>query len=156
MSPIVISQSRLKLAVLFVLFAALSVVLAFLTFTRGFIPHVGAYPGVSRCAPGGIAPAIAAGAGGMSLWQPGTLTADDRGVVYRNWRHERRIAWNDVAEFVVFAPGSRLRSPGLQLKDNVAGRKFVSFGRNWEKTPEEIVEGLRQARPQSGADETGA
>jgi len=66
--------------------------------------------------------------------------ADADGLVFKTWRHEQRIAWNNIADFIVLPPTSALRSPACELK--AGARKFVSFGRNWEKTAEEIVAGL--------------
>jgi hypothetical protein len=139
----VIRQSRPKLALLFVLFSAFTVVLAFMTFVSVYLPDLWAYLGVAFFAPVGIASAIAAASSGLSLAQPGTLTADESGLCHRSFRHERRYPWADIAEFIVFAPTSRLRSPGCRLVDGVPGRRFVSFGRSWEKTPEEIVEEMK-------------
>ena len=138
-----LSQSRPKLALLFVLFTALAVVLAFMTFVSAYLPDLWAYLGVTLFAPVALASVLAAASSGLSLAQPGTLTADANGVCHRTFRHARRYAWNDIAEFIVFAPTSRLRSPGCRLAEHVAGRHFVSFGRSWEKTPEEIVEVLK-------------
>lgn len=147
----VIRQSRPKLALLFVLFSALTLVLAFMTFVSVYLPDLWSYLGVVLFAPVGIASAIAAASSGLSLAQPGTLTADENGICHRTFRHERRYPWSDVAEFIVFAPTSRLRSPGCRLADGVAGRKFVSFGRSWEKTAEEIVEVMKGEKEKSGA-----
>jgi hypothetical protein len=147
----VIRQSRPKLTLLLVLFTALTLVLAFITFVSAYLPDLWSYLGVVLFAPVGIASAIAAAASGMSLAQPGTLTLDETGICHRTFRHERRYAWNDIAEFIVFAPTSRLRSPGCRLADGVAGRRFVSFGRSWEKTAEEIVEVLKEEKERFAA-----
>lgn len=152
----VIRQSRAKLTLLFVLFSALALVLAFMTFVSVYLPDLWSYLGVAFFAPVGIASAIAAASSGMSLAQPGTLTLDESGICHRTFRHERRYAWSDIAEFIVFAPTSRLRSPGCRLADGVAGRRFVSFGRSWEKTAEEIVEVMKGAKARIGNDEIGA
>lgn len=138
---LVIHQSRVKLAIVAALFGALTLLMAFMTFVSAFLPQLWTYLGISFFGPVGIACAIAAAASAMSLAKPATLTADDRDLVFRTWRSEQRIAWEDVEDFLVFSPGSRLRSPGVQLKSGA--RKFVSFGRNWEKSAEEVVEEMR-------------
>lgn len=79
----VIRQSRPKLALLFVLFAALTLVLAFMTFISVYLPDLWSYLGVTLFAPVALASAIAAASSGLSLAQPGTLTADESGVRYR-------------------------------------------------------------------------
>ncbi len=146
MSPI--HQSPLKLAVLIVLLAALTIVLAFVTLISSYLPHLWSYLSISLFVPVGIASAVAMIVNGMSLLRPGTLTIDETGVIFRNWRHERRYTWNEVEAFIVFSPQSRLRSPGCLLKSGT--RRYVSFGRNWEKTAEEIVEMLNGAKEKFG------
>jgi hypothetical protein len=137
---LVIQQSRLKLAVVTALSGALTVVLAFLTFVSAYLPDLWSYLGVSLFAPVGIACGVVALWNALALVRPGTLSADARGITHRSWRSERAIAWEDVERFIVFSPTSKLRSPGCELKSG----RFVSFGRNWEKTAEVVVEVLNE------------
>ncbi len=137
----VIQQSRLKLAVIAVVAGALTVVLAFLAFISAYLPRVWSALGLSLFAPVGIATGVVAVMQALAFARPGTLTADEHGLVHRTWRGERRIAWAEVEGFTVFSPTSRLRSPGVELKSGP--RRFVSFGRCWEKTAEEVVEEIK-------------
>ncbi len=138
-------QSRPKLAFVTALFAAWTLVLAFMGFVCAYAPGLWPYLGLSLFAPLTLAFAVATGATAMSLHAPATLTADADGVVFKTWRHEQHITWTNIAEFIVLPPTSALRSPACELKEGP--RKFVSFGRNWEKTAEEIVAGLGDALP---------
>lgn len=134
-----IQQSRLKLFVVAALAAALTLVLAFLAFVSAYLPSLWSFIGLSLFAPVGLALAVVAGSSALALAQPGTLTADGREIVHRTWRGARRIAWEDVEDVFVLTPENRLRSPGVRLKNG----RVVSFGRCWEKTAEEVVEGMR-------------
>ncbi len=135
----VIQQSRLKLAVIALAAGALTVVLAFLAFLSAYLPGLWSALGLSLFAPVGIAMAVVAVSHALAWARPGTLTADEHSIVFRTWRSARRIAWDDVEEIFVLTPENRLRSPGVRLKSG----RVVSFGRCWEKTAEEVVEGLR-------------
>jgi hypothetical protein len=141
-------QSATKLALLTALFAAWTLVFGFFAVVTAFMDGLWPYLGLSFFAPLAIAGAVAGVSSGLGLAHPATLTADEGGIVFRTYRHERRIAWSAVADFIVFSPTSRLRSPGCELKEGAP--KFVSFGRNWEKTPEEIVEALGEQRKKHG------
>ena len=133
-------QSRTKLATMTALFAAWALVFGFFAVVTALLDGLWPYLGLSFFTPLALACIVGAASTALHLANPATLTADEDGVVFRTHRSARRIAWSEVADFIVFSPTSRLRSPGCELKDGA--RKFVSFGRNWEKTAEEIVEAL--------------
>jgi hypothetical protein len=140
-------QSRTKLAALTALFAAWALVFGFFAVITALQGGLWPYVGLSFFTPLALACIVGAVSTALHLANPATLTADDHCVVFRTHRSERRIAWSEIADFIIFSPTSRLRSPGCELKEGA--RKFVSFGRNWEKTAEEIVEALEEARKKS-------
>lgn len=143
-------QSRLKLTIHTTAIAAWTVVLGFMAFVSAHAAGLWPYLALSLFAPLAIAGAVAAVAGALGLARPATLSADADGVAFRTWRGARTIAWQDIAAFHVLSPTSALRSPGCELKQGV--RKFVSFGRNWEKSAEEIVEALGEAEEARGSE----
>lgn len=138
-------QSRFKLAVVFALTAIAALVMAFFGFVSAFFPGLWAAMGLGIFAPMSLALAIAAWRNGHALAQPASIIADDRGVSFQTRQGSTLYAWDQIADFTVFSPTSRLRSPGLELKEAVNGRRFISFGRNWEKLPEEITQYLHAA-----------
>jgi len=144
-------QNRLKLALVFVLAAGMAVALAFAAFVTAFMDGIWAYVGVATFAPLSLAVAVAAAASAMQVLKPATLTADEHGVVYVSASRERRIGWNEIERFIVFTPDKRLRSLGCELKSGP--RKFVSFGRCWDLTAEEMAATLEKMKS-GGADDT--
>jgi hypothetical protein len=133
-------QSRIKLAALTALFAAWTIMLAFMAFVTAYLDGLWPYVGLSALTPLAIAFAVAAFASAMSFAHPATLTLDGDTLTFTTWRRAETIALTDIAAFHVIPPNTRMRSPACQKK--TGPRTFVSFGRNWEKTPEEIVEAL--------------
>lgn len=136
-------QSRPKLALTTMLFGAWTIIVGFMGYVSAHADGLWPYLAVSLFVPLALAGAIAAVNAAMSWWHPATLTATETGLTYKTWRAGRRFAWRDVESVLVLSPEARLRSPGVQLKHGA--RRFVSFGRNWEQTAEEIVEGLDNA-----------
>jgi hypothetical protein len=139
-------QSRAKLVFLFVVLTILTVVLAFMGFVSAYLPGLWCYLGLTLFAPVGLASAVAAVAAGMGLAKPATLTADASGVCFCTRRGEKRWRWEEIEAFEVFSSTGRLRSPGMKLRQGTL--KFVSFGRCWEKSAEEIVGALGEQTPQ--------
>jgi hypothetical protein len=143
-----IRQHRGKLAFTFLLFAAMTVVIGVGAWICSFLRDaLWAYVGVSSLLPLALACGFVAVMSGMAWLQPATLTLSEDGVCYRTFRSERRIAWSEIAEFFVLPKEGYLRSPACFL---VEGRRCVSFGRAWEKSPEEIVEALKEAKEKWG------
>ncbi|GAA0559953.1 hypothetical protein [Rhizomicrobium electricum] len=134
-------QSRLKLIAATVLFAAWAVAFAFMAFVSAYLTGLWPYVGLSALVPLAAAFAIAAFMTAMSFATPATLTLDDGRLVFKTWRRTEDIALADIAGFMVIPPTAALRSPACEKK--TGPRKFVSFGRYWEKTPEEIVAALK-------------
>jgi hypothetical protein len=144
---VVITQHRGKLALVFVLVAAMTVVVGFAAWLSSYLREaVWAYLGVSLFLPVAVAGIAVTGMSLWALYQPATLTLDENGVVYRSHWHEKRLAWGAVEEFFVLSPEKRLRSPGCR-----AGGRVVSFGRSWERTPENMVAVLAAAKEKFGA-----
>lgn len=137
-------QSRTKLTLLTVLFAGWAVAFGFCAVISAYLDGLWPYLSLSLLLPLALAGAFAAVMSGLSWIAPATITAGENGMVFASWRGEQRFAWDRVAEFTVFSPASRLRSPGVELKDGTP--KFVSFGRNWEQSAEEIVAKLEAQR----------
>jgi hypothetical protein len=133
-------QSRLKLIAATVLFAAWAVAFAFMAFVSAYLTGLWPYVGLSALVPLAAAFAIAAFMTAMSFATPATLTLDDGRLVFKTWRRTEDIAVADIAGFMVIPPTAALRSPACEKK--TGPRKFVSFGRYWEKAPEEIVAAL--------------
>lgn len=153
--PVVITQHRLKLALLFGLFAGLTVVLALGAWISSFLRDaVWAYLGLSFLAPLALGSAAAAAASGWSFLHPGTLTLDPEGLTYRAYWYVRRHRWSDIAEFVVFAPSSRTRTPGCVFVEGYTGHtigrgvtgRHASFGHGWEMGAADMVEMLKAAK----------
>jgi hypothetical protein len=134
-------QSRLKLFAVTALFAAWTVAFAFMAFVSAYMNGLWPYVGLSALTPLAIAFAVATFMNAMSLATPATLTLDNETLVFKTWRHTEAIARADIADFMVIPPTAALRSPACEKK--TGPRKFVSFGRWWEKTPEEIVVALK-------------
>jgi len=140
--PAVIRQHRGKLAVTSALLVVLTVVVFFSAWIGSHLSDaLWANLGISSLVPVGLASTVAAG---LSLWhllQPATLTLDERGFVYRSHWRERHFGWNEVEDFFVLSPEKQLRSPACR-----AGGRVVSFGRNWERPPEDVVAVLQAAK----------
>jgi hypothetical protein len=134
-------QSRLKLIAATVLFAAWDVAFAFMAFVSAYLTGLWPYVGLSALVPLAVAFAVAAFMTAMSFAAPATLTLDDGRLVFKTWRRTEDIAVTDIAGFMVIPPTAALRSPACEKK--TGPRKFVSFGRWWEKSPEEIVAALK-------------
>jgi hypothetical protein len=144
---VVIAQHRGKLALVFGLMAVLTAVLGFAAWLSSYLREVlWAYVGVSLFLPVAAACLVISGLSLWALLQPATLTLDESGVVYRSLWRERRIGWEAAEEFFVLPPEKRLRSPACR-----AGGRVVSFGRSWERTPENIVALLAAAKEKWGA-----
>jgi hypothetical protein len=133
-------QNRLKLVAVTALFAAWTLALAFMAFVSAHLVGLWPYVGVSVLVPLALAFGVATFASAMSLYRPATLALDGDHLTFRTWRREQRIAVADIVAFEVMSPTSALRSPGCEKK--TGPRKFVSFGRWWEKTPEKMVDEL--------------
>lgn len=138
-------QSRMKLAIALVLTGLAALVLGFFGFVTAYLPGLWAYLGVSLFAPLALACALTAVKTAVFLSKPSSLHIDDSGVVWTNARQTRRFGWDAIAAPHIFSPMSRFRSPGVELKEAVNGRRFISFGRFWETSAEEIVEALEKA-----------
>ncbi|MDE2500029.1 MAG: hypothetical protein KGL56_07535 [Alphaproteobacteria bacterium] len=153
--PVIVTQDRLKLALLILLFAGLTVMLGLGAWISSFLRSaVWAYLGLSFLAPLALACAVAAAASGWSFLHPGSITLDPEGLTYRAYWYVRRHRWRDIAEFVVFAPSSRTRTPGCifvegytghQIGRGIAGR-HASFGHGWEIGAADMVELLKAAK----------
>lgn len=141
------TQSRAKLALLAAVFTAWTMVVGVIALISAYLDGLWPYLGLSLFAPLALAGAVVAVMSVRSWMTPATLKADHSGFSLSTWRGEQRLAWGEVESFIVFSPTSRLRSPGCALK--AGPRKFISFGRNWNASAEEIVEALENARPQS-------
>jgi hypothetical protein len=135
-------QSRLKLLAVTVLFAAWTVAFAFMAFVSTYLSGLWPYVGLSALVPLAVAFAVATFMTAMSYATPATLTLDDDRLVFKTWRRAEEIARADIADFMVIPPTAALRSPACEKK--TGPRKFVSFGRYWEKAPEEIVAALKE------------
>jgi hypothetical protein len=138
-------QSRPKLALTALLFGGWSLIVGFMGYVSAHADGLWPYLALSLFVPLALAGALAAANAALSWWHPATLTATATGVTYKNWRDERRFAWDTIEGFLVLSPEARLRSPGMQLKHGQ--RRFVSFGRNWEREPGAIVEQLGASMP---------
>jgi hypothetical protein len=134
-------QSRLKLLAVTVLFAAWTLAFAFMAFVSAYLQGLWPYVGLSSLVPLAAAFAIATFMTARSLAAPATLTLDGETLVFKTWRRTEEIALADIADFLVIPPAAALRSPACEKK--TGDRKFVSFGRWWEKTPEEMVAALK-------------
>ena len=141
---ICLRQSRPKLTVLAAIFTVWTVVLGFFAFVSVHLDGLWPYAGLSVFAPLALAGAVATAITLLNLWTPSTITADASGFCFTSWRGERRTAWADVDAFIVMSATNLLRSPGCVMKSGP--RKFISFGRNWQKNAEEIAELLENAR----------
>jgi len=141
-------QSRLKLAVVFAFTAAAALLLAFFAFLSAYFPGLWAYLGISLFAPLALACAVAAVKNAIAFLHPAGLSADEAGIIFKTAQREQNYSWDAIEDIIVFSPTSRFRSPGLELKEASNGRRFHSFGRNWEKSAEEITEKLRAAKSQ--------
>ncbi|MBU6297969.1 MAG: hypothetical protein KGJ79_08570 [Alphaproteobacteria bacterium] len=157
--PLVVCQHRLKLALLFMLFGGLAAALGLGAWISTFLKSaVWAYLGLSFLAPLALGSAVAAAASGWSFLHPGTITLDPVGLTYRAYWYARRHRWTDIAEFVVFAPSSRARTPGCVFVDGYAGHpigrgvsgRHASFGHAWEKSAVDIVALLNEAKEKWG------
>jgi hypothetical protein len=142
-------QSRLKLLAAALLFAAWAIAFAFMAFVTAYMNGLWPYVGLSALVPLAVAFSIAAFMTAMSLATPATLTLSDDRLVFKTWRRTEEIALADIADFTVIPPTAALRSPACEKKTGT--RKFVSFGRYWEKTPEEIVAALKDAAETSAS-----
>ncbi|GAA0530946.1 hypothetical protein FHS83_002616 [Rhizomicrobium palustre] len=113
-----------------------------------YLPGLWSTLGVSLFAPLALAAVVVAVKAGQSLSRPAKLEADETGLSFTQAGSDtaRRFFWREIAGVIVFSPTSRFRSPGLELKEPVNGRRFVSFGRFWQASPEEIVEALETLR----------
>lgn len=136
-------QSRLKLIAVTALFAAWTIAFAFMAFVSAYLNGLWPYVGLTTLIPLAAAFGVATFMTAMGLATPATLTLDGETLVFKTWRAEQRIAWTNVEEFTILSPESRLRSPGVRLKQGA--RRIVSFGRYWEKEPAAIVEQLDNA-----------
>ncbi len=135
-------QSRLKLLAATVLFAAWTIAFAFMAFVSAYLNGLWPYVGLSTLVPLAAAFGIATFMTARNFATPATLTLDGDHLVFRTWRRTEEIALAEIADFVVIPPTAALRSPACEKKTGT--RKFVSFGRYWEKTPEEIVAALKE------------
>jgi hypothetical protein len=143
----VIRQHRGKLALVLLLMAVLTVVVGFAAWISSYLRElVWAYLGMSLFLPVAAACFVISGLSLWALLQPATLTLDESGVVYRSLWREQRIGWDAAEEFFVLSPEKRLRSPACR-----AGGRVVSFGRCWERMPENIVAVLQAAKEKFGA-----
>lgn len=142
-------QSRVKLALKLVLTGGLALALGFAGFVVMHFPGFWAPLGLAIFVPLALAVAVSAVFTGLALANPAVISAGPNSVSVATHRGKREIAWQDIAQFCVFSPASRFRSPGLELKAPVNGRRFVSFGRHWQAEPETIVNALQQAAPTS-------
>jgi hypothetical protein len=136
-------QSRWKLFAATLLFAAWTLALGFIAFVMAHMGGLWPYAGLAATTPLVIAFGVVAFMNAMSFSRPATLTLDDKRLVFTTWRRTETIAREDIAGFIVLSPNSALRSPACEKKTGV--RKIVSFGRNWEKSPEEIVSTVADA-----------
>lgn len=139
-------QSRSKLSFTFALTAMATLVLAFCGFVAAHFPGLWAYMGVSLFAPLSLALAVVAFKAGEALRRPSLLSTDENGIAFTSPRGTQFYRWQAIAGVLVFSPASRSRSPGIELKEAVNGRRFVSFGRHWEESAEEITEALKAAQ----------
>lgn len=135
-------QSRWKLFSATLLFAAWTLALGFIAFVMAHMGGLWPYAGLAALTPLVIAFGVVAFMNAMSFSHPATLTLDDKHLVFTTWRRSETIAREDIADFMVLSPTSALRSPACEKKTGV--RKITSFGRAWEKTPEEMVEAMRE------------
>lgn len=144
---LVITQSRTKLAAWLVLFAATSAAFVFTAWLSTFLRDVlWAYLGVAVAMPIGAAFAFAAILTAASLARPATLSADQNGLHHCTYRQTRTHRWEQIEDFIVFESSNRLRSPGCVLIQGSPGRRYFSFGRAWENSPEAVVQMLKDAR----------
>ena len=139
-------QSRRKLALVAVSAVVAALLLSVFTFLSTYFPGLWAYMGASLFAPLALAAAVTAVRAAMALAHPAILTTDAQGLLHVTGGRRLYFAWSEIEAFTVFSPTARFRSPGMELKTPVNGRRFISFGRNWEKSAEEIVEAIRQER----------
>lgn len=135
-------QSRLKLFAVTALFAAWTIAFAFMAFVSAYLNGLWPYVGLSALVPLAAAFGVATFMTAMGLATPATLTLGGETLVFKTWRRSEEIALADIADFVVIPPTAALRSPACEKK--TGPRKFVSFGRWWEKTPEEMVAALKE------------
>ncbi len=135
-------QSRLKLIAVTALFAAWTIAFAFMAFVTAYLNGLWPYVGLTSLIPLAAAFGVATFMTAMGLTTPATLTLDGETLVFKTWRRSEEIALADIADFVVIPPTAALRSPACEKK--TGPRKFVSFGRWWEKTPEEMVAVLKE------------
>lgn len=144
-------QSRSKLALLFAGAAIAALVLAFFAAVSTYLTGLWAFVCVALFAPLALACAVVAMKAALMVQTPAILTLDATGVVFSRASIPQNFAWDEIATFEVLASGSRSRAACLVLKEPRAGRRYISLGRFWEQSAEEIVEALSDAKAAHGA-----
>ena len=142
-------QSRRKLALLAAGATMAAVVLALFAAVSTYLTGLWAFVCVALFAPLALACAVVAMKAALMVQTPASLTIDATGVVFTRASIPHSFAWDEIASFEVLAAGSRSRAACLVLNEPRAGRRYISLGRFWEQSAEEIVEALTEAK--SGA-----
>ncbi len=146
-----IQQSRSKLALLTAATTMAAIALALFAALSTYLTGLWAFVCVALFAPLALACAVVAMKAAMMVQTPAILTLDATGVVFTRASIPQIFAWDEIASFEVLAAGNRSRAACLVLKEPRGGRRYISLGRFWEQSAEEIVEALTEAKAAHGA-----
>ena len=144
-------QSRAKLALLLAATVMASLVLALFALLSTLLSGLWAFVCVALFAPLALACAVVAMKAALMWQSPHRLTLDATGVVLDRAGVLSSYAWDEIEKAEVLGAGSRSRAACLVLKEPRNGRRYISFGRFWERRAEEIVEALMHAKAEHSA-----
>jgi hypothetical protein len=146
-----LQQSRAKLALLVAATTIAAIVLALFAAISTAATGLWAFVLIALFAPLALACAVVAMKAAL-MWQtPAILTLDATGIVFTRAGIPQSFAWDEIANAEVLAPGSRSRAACLVLKEPRNGRRYISIGRFWEQSADEIVEAVTEAKAASSA-----
>ncbi len=140
-------QSRAKLALLLAATAMAAIVLALFAALSTALSGLWAFVCVALFAPLALACAVVALKAALMWRSPAVLIFDATGIVFTRAGRTESFAWDEIEGFEVLAPATRSRAACLVLKEPRRGRRFISFGRFWEQSAEDIVEAAQAAQP---------
>lgn len=144
-----IHQSRVKLAVLVAATTIAAIVLALFAAVSTAATGLWAFVLVALFAPLALACAVVAMKAALMWHTPALLTIDATGVVLTRASIPHSFAWDEIAGVEVLSPGNRSRAACLVLKEPRNGRRYISIGRFWEQSADEIVEAVAEAMERS-------
>ena len=143
---ITLQQSRTKLALLVIATTFAAIVLALFAAISTYLTGLWAFVCVALLAPLALACAVVAMKAALMWHTPSILCIDATGVVLTRASVLHSFAWDEIEQVEVLAPGSRSRAACLVLKEPRNGRRYISLGRYWEQSAEDIVEALNEAK----------